>query len=114
MKKKERGFEGEHPMVRVEWEDSAGLGHWRDLEEIKKEEPLNIVSIGYLLRDDGACITLAGSYDQERKPGSRRVPNVGEAHTIPRSGVKKIEYLRVSSRGAASGGLSTPAERKGS
>ena len=82
------GFEVEHRLVRVEWEDSAGLGRWRDLQVVKKEEPLVIVTVGYLLRDDEKGITIAGSWD------SQSMPNVADATVIPRSAVRKVESLR--------------------
>ena len=80
-------------MVRVEWVDSATTGRWQGLADVKDDMPLDICTIGHLVRNDEVAVIVAGSYDSQERP------NVGELVTIPRCAVRKVEYLRVSKRG---------------
>ena len=83
--KKREGIEGKYEMVRVEWEDSARLGRWRSLEEVEKETPCLIMTVGYLLRDDAVCMTVVGTIGMEEHP------DVDGGFVIPRSAVRKVE-----------------------
>ena len=87
---KEGGYEAEHPMVRVEWEDSCGVRRWSGLDWVKGEGPMGeCTSVGYLVRDDETCVTIVGSQDGQKEP------NVDGTQIIPRSAVRKVERLRV-------------------
>lgn len=88
-------FEKKHPMVRVEWEDSANVSRWHGLAEFQKEVPLLCVSVGYVIRDDEVALSVASSYDGQPNDAG----NVNDATIIPRSAVRKVERLRVSKRG---------------
>jgi hypothetical protein len=92
-RKKVEGFEGEHPMVRVEWEDHTSLGGWQTMGEVGKETALGCVSIGYVVREDEKMMVLAGSFDTKYTDG--RGHDVNHCHIILKSGVLKVERLRV-------------------
>ena len=88
-------FEKKHPMVRVEWEDSAILPRgWQDGEDVRKTSPITGVSIGCMVRDDEVAVTVIGSYGLDDDD-----PNTLGGMVIPRSAVRKVERLRVSHRG---------------
>ena len=89
MSRKKAGFEGLHPMVRVEWEDSTGIERWQAAGEVEKERPQMIETYGRLMRDDEVAVIVAGSRDYQEKP------NVTQSMVIPRSAVRKVERLRV-------------------
>ena len=82
-------FEARYPMVRVEWEDSARLARWRSLTEVKKETPCLIMTVGCLMRDDAVCVTVVGT------AGMDEDPEVDGGFVIPRSAVRKVDYLEV-------------------
>lgn len=81
-------FEARYPMARVEWFDCMGVGSWTDLEKVRGMEPLVMVSMGWLVRDDEVCVIVVGARDQREKP------DVDSGHIIPRSAVRKVDYLR--------------------
>ena len=89
------GFEKDHPLVRVDWEDSTGVRHWMGNRAVSDLTPLDCVSVGWLLRDDEKAVTLVASYD-----GQGEESNVDGIQCIPRSAVRKVERLRVSKRGS--------------
>lgn len=93
MRKKKGGFEGEHGMVRVEWEDHTSLGGWQTMEEVGKTTVLGCVSIGYLVREDEKQMVLAGTYDTKYTDG--RGHDVNHCHIILKTDVQKVEGLRV-------------------
>lgn len=90
---KRGGFEGKHPMVRVEWEDATSLGGWRTPEEIEEQPVLGCVSIGYVVREDEKILTLAGTYDTKYADG--RGHDMNHCHIILKANIQKVERLRV-------------------
>jgi hypothetical protein len=92
-RKKVTGFEGEHPMVRVEWEDHTSLGGWQTQDDLKKETVVGCVSIGYLTKEDEKVMVLSGTYDTKYADG--RGHDVNHCHIILKTDVKKVERLRV-------------------
>ena len=47
----------------IRWIDSFGLAAgWLDTDEALETEPLEILSVGALLREDDRCVVLAGSW----------------------------------------------------
>ena len=48
-----------YDIVEVEWLDAqSGFGSPLTIEELEKEEPLHTFSVGYLLKEDEAKVTL--------------------------------------------------------
>ena len=95
-RKKKDDFESAHPMVRVEWRDSANMGRWRPLSDVKDEPAyLDCVSVGFLLREGDDGVLLAGTHDTQKDPGDT---NVNAPHVIPKGAVTSIKRLRVSGK----------------
>lgn len=74
-------------LVLIDWVDSCGDGtRWRELDEIKKDRPVRIRSVGWLL--------------VETKESKTIVPHLGDSDhgqgemTIPSEAIKKITVLR--------------------
>lgn len=94
VRKKKDDFESAHPMVRVEWRDSANMGRWRSLSEIESEPAyLDCVSVGFLLREGEDGLLMAGTYDIQKNPDDT---NVNAPHVIPKGAVTSIKRLRIS------------------
>ena len=82
-------FEARYPMVRVEWEDSSILPRgWTDMEVLKLEKPVVGVTVGFLVRNDEVAVTVIQSLGMEEN-GDGLCGLV-----IPRSAVRKVDYLR--------------------
>ena len=91
--KKPQGFEGEHPMVRVEWEDSAILQRgWQGHDDAKTVKPVRGITVGFMVRNDEEAVTVVGSYGIEEEADES---NTLGGMCIPRSAVRKVERLRV-------------------
>lgn len=76
--------------VEVKWLDSSSTGTWSSIKDLA--EPIEILTRGWLVRDEEKYVTLAGSryanpgYDQEM---------FGEHITIPKcSFLSKLKVLR--------------------
>lgn len=69
------------PIVEVEWVDSHVHDRWVSLEELAKTKLARCVSIGYLIQDEPAFITLAQSQGKD----DEKIEEVGQPITIPRA-----------------------------
>jgi hypothetical protein len=93
---KKKGFDGEHEMERIEWEDHTSLGGWRTQEELKKPVVLGCVSVGWVVREDEKVVVLAGTYDTKEADGGGIDNNdVNHCHVLLKSIITKRERLRV-------------------
>lgn len=82
-------FEAKHPMVRVEWDDSMRVSGWTTEEVMRGLKVLPCVSVGWLIEDSAEAVKVACSWD-----GDGEVPSVTGGMVIPRSAVRKVDYLR--------------------
>lgn len=74
-------------IVLVEWIDAmTGDAGWKTLKEVKKQAPVIVHSIGYLVKDDPDFVTVVGSF----------IPDFGDSDgnvTVPRGMIKSITDL---------------------
>jgi hypothetical protein len=82
-------FEAKYPMVRVEWEDSSRVNGWMNLKELLGRRYMRCVTVGFLVRDDEGEVIVVANFD-----GDEEWPEVSGGMVIPRSAVRKVEYLR--------------------
>ena len=74
----------------VRWIDSNGGSGWTRLTALAEYNPVEIHSIGWLLKKDGVSMTLVQSYDA-RPEGN---PNGDNFVNIPLSAVIEVRKLR--------------------
>jgi hypothetical protein len=70
-------------IVVVNWEDATSFASWMPRAEAVKEEPLQMVSVGFLLSKKGKNVVISTTLD-------RRQNNVGDTFVIPKGWVKTI------------------------
>lgn len=91
MKKKgQESKRSAYPIVELIWVDSFSARGWRTQEEAESmiHEDTEIISCGYLYRENKRKIVLVGSIDQQ-SPG-----NVNHYHEVPRACVRRMRVLR--------------------
>lgn len=71
--------------VKVTWVDSAGLGHWSDLDVAEKMNVMDCTTIGTLLNRNGNAVRVAQTTDSEGA--------VIHVIAIPKVSISKITQL---------------------
>lgn len=71
--------------VKVEWLDSASNSHWFPADDCELT-PTNIVSFGFVLKDEKDYIVLAQNYCEEIDEGCNRI-------AIPKGCITKLTDL---------------------
>lgn len=71
-----------YPLMEIVWDDITSHHAWDDIEETEKDTPVRAKSIGWKIRGNKTCITLATmlSVDEEGR--------VGERVTIPKGCIR--------------------------
>ena len=78
--------------VMVIWIDAHTLGHgWRPVASIKKQPPLTIRSVGWLIEDEPDYVTLAASIDAEHPSDANDID--GDIR-IPRGCITSVVVLK--------------------
>jgi hypothetical protein len=81
---KKKPPEEEPKLVYVEWEDAyTQEAGWKSIKKLRKQKPVLVKSVGYLVKDDPNFIIVAGTY----------VPEDGDCDgdtTIPRGMIRKV------------------------
>jgi len=77
-------------IVNVVWLDTneCSLSGWQSERELRESKPCSVSSLGYLIKEDKSCITIAADkdhYDQDDL--------FGRCQVIPKGVVMKIEFL---------------------
>jgi len=74
-------------LVYIEWVDSCGdSSRWRELDDIKKDKPVLIRSVGWLLAETQESKTIVPHLsDSDHGQGEM---------TIPKSAIKKFRVLK--------------------
>ena len=62
----------------VTWIDTCGSGQWQPVDEAQQMEPETIHSLGFVVREDDACVVLCQSLCVNR------YPNVDHVLAIPK------------------------------
>ena len=75
------------PVIEVEWEDSGGIGKWHSIKDAEQMVPLNIKSVGYLLKESKHCIVIIQSKDDQDPK------QCDSSLAVPRACVKSIRKL---------------------
>jgi hypothetical protein len=84
-----------HPLVQVHWKDAMSPGStWQDPDELVDMDPIEIVSVGYMLRRTKSKIVLASSLGNNGAVGECLVvpaPWVARVHRLcePKTGKRK-------------------------
>ena len=62
----------------IEWVDSCSFsnGLWHDIDSVKALKPDPIVSVGFVQREDDACVVLASSISEDCLAGDLCIPRV--------------------------------------
>ena len=77
--------ERDYDLVHITWRDAGGQGGWHSLEEAKKCNPVNIHSVGWLIREDKRTVTVAGSFSVDG--------GISNRDTIPRQNITSKRIL---------------------
>ena len=73
-------------LVLIDWVDSVGDGtRWRELDDIKKDKPVKIRSVGWILAETKESMTIVAHLSDSHGQGEM---------TIPSEAIKKITVLR--------------------
>ena len=74
-------------IIRVEWIDSNGCGHWESLDEAKNTTPTQVVTYGFLINDTEEFITISQSYCYTQS-------QVDNSITIPKCSIIQQELIK--------------------
>ena len=74
-----------YKIVRVEWEDISSYSAWRDIKDVKKCEPLKVVSVGTLVKGTRGNVAIVQMVAENK--------DVGATQIIPKHNVRKMEVV---------------------
>lgn len=74
-----------HPLVMIEWIDSASLRGWQDINHLSHGSS-TIWSAGYLIKENKTDITISTSITENG--------NCADAISIPKVAIKKCQKLK--------------------
>lgn len=74
-----------HRLIRVEWDDAATTGNWRNPSEMGREERLQCQSVGHVVRSNKQEVVLALSISESG--------NMSDTIAIPRGCIRKVRRL---------------------
>lgn len=77
----------QHPLVQVTWIDITSVTRWESLQHHQQQEPLDCVSVGYVIRSDKKQMTIAQTLCLSNG-------DVTESLVIPRSVIRNIKVLK--------------------
>ena len=83
-------------LVKVTWFDTNETSDsgWLSLDEVKKNKPCKVASVGWLINEDEKFITIAADIDaHENKSDADDL--LGRVQCFPRGCIDKIETLSV-------------------
>ena len=83
-------------LVKVNWietNETSDSG-WLSLDEVKKNKPCKVASVGWLINEDEKFITIAADIDAHENE-SEADDLLGRVQCFPRGCVEKIETLSV-------------------
>ena len=83
-------------LVKVTWFDTNETSDsgWLSLEEVKKNKPCKVASVGGLINEDEKFVTIAADIDAHENE-SEADDLLGRVQCFPRGCVEKIETLSV-------------------
>ena len=83
-------------LVKVTWFDTNETSDsgWLSLDEVKKNKPCKVASVGWLINEDEKFITIAADSDAHENE-SEADDLLGRVQCFPRGCVEKIETLSV-------------------
>ena len=83
-------------LVKVTWFDTNETSDsgWLSLDEVKKNKPCKVASVGWLINEDVKFITIAADIDAHENE-SEADDLLGRVQCFPRGCVEKIETLSV-------------------
>ncbi len=73
------------PKVKVEWCDATADGGWKTFDSMRKEDPVEVTSIGYMIRNDKHRVQVVQSVCSNGK--------VAESLTIPKGWIKSVKVV---------------------
>jgi len=74
-------------VVKVHWIDSTNhTTTWSLLDDIRDDKPTDIISYGFLIKEEPDYIVIAQNY-------GNNPPQVSNLLTIPKGCIKQIKYL---------------------
>ena len=77
--------ERDYDLVHLTWRDAAGNNSWHSLEEAKAAAPVNIHTVGWLVKEDKRTVTIVGSYCRDG--------GVHNRDTIPKANITSKRIL---------------------
>jgi len=83
-------------LVKVTWNDTNETSDsgWLSLEEVKKNKPCKVASVGWLINQDEKFVTIAADIDAHENE-SDADDLLGRVQCFPRGCIDKIEILSV-------------------
>ena len=83
-------------LVKVTWNDTNETSDsgWLSLEEVKKNKPCKVASVGWLINQDEKFVTIAADIDAHENE-SDADDLLGRVQCFPRGCTLKIETLNV-------------------
>lgn len=72
-------------IVLVKWQDACTRGGWKSLADYKSTQPLDVVSVGYLITKTNAHITLVQTVSED---------SVADSITIPKPWITEMKKIK--------------------
>ena len=80
-----------YKLVLCYWKDIVSQAEWSELEDAKKREPVDCVTVGWVVRQDENTTVLASEFNFK---DNKVIDNVGNTTSIPTANIIGMKTLR--------------------
>lgn len=87
----DKNIKCDYKLVICYWKDIVSQAEWSELIDAKKREPVNCVTVGWIIRHDTLTTVIASEFNFKN---NKTIDNVGTTTSIPTANIIKMKTLR--------------------
>lgn len=91
MLKSQSNIKCDYKLVLCYWKDIVSQAEWSELEDAKKREPVDCVTVGWVVRQDENTTVLASEFNFK---DNKVIDSVGNTTSIPTVNIIGMKTLR--------------------
>ncbi len=87
----DKNIKCDYKLVFCYWKDIVSQAEWSELEDAKKREPVDCVTVGWVVRQDENTTVLASEFNFK---DNKIIDSVGNTTSIPTANIIGMKTLR--------------------
>tara|TARA_A100001037_G_C14552410_1_gene372246 strand:+ start:13 stop:291 length:279 start_codon:yes stop_codon:yes gene_type:complete len=87
----DKNIKCDYKLVLCYWKDIVSQAEWSELEDAKKREPVDCVTVGWVVRQDENTTVLASEFNFK---DNKIIDSVGNTTSIPTANIIGMKTLR--------------------